>query len=73
MPKQILGQEYYTVSEAAELLGVSRMTVLRWATDDKHPMHSKIRAFKHSRTNRCYLDMKAIDRLAEKESLVRIA
>jgi hypothetical protein len=32
MPKQIGQDVYYAIPEAAKLVGVSRMTMLRWAT-----------------------------------------
>ena len=32
MPKQIGEDLYYAIPEAARLVGVSRMTMLRWAT-----------------------------------------
>ncbi len=64
--KQVFGKEFYSVPEAAKCLGVSRMTVLRWVSDEQHPMHGKVRGFKHPLTNHYYLDIKTIDRLADK-------
>ncbi len=35
MPKEIAGKTYYSVPEAAEMLGVTRMTAYRWAVSGR--------------------------------------
>jgi excisionase family DNA binding protein len=66
MPKKRLGQRYYTPPKAAKLLGVSRMTILRWVSDTNHPMYGKIKATRHPLTNRWRLSGIDVDRLTSK-------
>jgi len=43
MPIQIEGQEYLTVSDLVEELGVSRQTIWRWRQQDKIPQGNTLR------------------------------
>jgi excisionase family DNA binding protein len=43
MPKTISGTEYFSASEAAQMVGVHRLTLLRWIKEGKVPDVSRDR------------------------------
>jgi hypothetical protein len=68
MPKSInINQEvYYSVPEAAELGGVSRMTMLRWITRDISNNATTLKVVKDPINNRYYIAAESVAQLAKR-------
>ncbi len=64
MPKQIEQQSYYQMPEAARLLGVSRMTMLRWVTTRMPGI--ALRVLRNSISGHYYVAEESVTRLASR-------
>jgi hypothetical protein len=66
MPKQIGQEIYYALPEAARLLGVSRMTMLRWATKRIKTRGITLRVLRDPVGNRYYIAKDSVGKLAKR-------
>lgn len=66
MPKQIGRDTYYAVPEAARLVGVSRMTMLRWATRRIRIPGITMHVLRDPISNRYYIAKDSVASLAKR-------
>ncbi len=66
MPKQIGHDMYYAIPEAAKLVGVSRMTMLRWATGKIRVPGIAMQVLRDPIGNRYYVAKESVAKLAKR-------
>lgn len=71
MPRTIDKDIYYSVPEAAEQLGVSRMTMFRWVTDMGHVERAKIKVLRDPISKHFYVSRDSVVKLAKRFEPVR--
>ena len=61
----IEGKYYITPHEAAQILGVSRRTVLRWLGANGTGPFRSVKSFTHPMSKVNYLELKSVERVAK--------
>lgn len=66
MPRQIGNEIYYSVPEAAGELGVSRVTMFRWATGTVRVKGAKIKVLRDPISSHYYISQDSVAKLAKR-------
>ncbi len=66
MPKRIGDELYYSVPEAAKMVGVSRMTMFRWVTKSTPLNGIEIKALRDRISNHYYISEESVKALASR-------